>query len=812
MKKNALSLFTLFLYSFIAWGQPFAVEANLQLQAPLTPYLSDIVSGAPSKIQVQLLLRDDDELAYSARLHFTISGQGISIRTRQDITPPPIFLDYNVPLLLSRIDLFDYFQVEQLEFQGISTQDFLQHGGRLPEGVYNICVEVLDYNRFQGAAVSNQACTVVELSELDPPLIISPVAEVSQQEAQNILFQWVPQHLGNFPVNYQVRLWEQREGLSVNQTLQQTLPLFETQQLGNTSFLYGVDAPPLFQGQSYILQVQAQDILEQQQFKNDGRSQHLVFQYGLGTASTLASADDPCTNVPISLTASNIRMDGFRAHWEALTGVDQYAFSLAEDSAFLFPILDYQAIPVIDNYYEVSGLEEGIYYYRIQAIYADCASPFSSVIRVRLGQGCLPLSEDSSEYSCGTVTDPASFESGSLMEYLRVTDTIRAHDFKVVLEQVNGRGYFSGQGYVQVPYLQQARVNVQFQDIQVDEYCRLVAGKMEVTGAGLAIISTDLAATMDSILGALEVLEAGLAEVESILDDAADFLAELEDIEDYLANGQSVLENLLHLQEHFPYLPPSTIDAIQAAIDCLKKAQNATDFEDCKAQMLAAIDQLKAAMTTLYAAEYRVNFGPLSPRQFGFDSLRHAAQAEWYNKIPIAQTDYWVPWQSLPAQQPAQVRAWAPSQATFPADIQFKDGLKQEIPSMASPAASDKTLQLQGQGHEQHQTVYALQPYQDSLGQAQVHIAGQLNLISYTPKTVKVVLVPVNGTQYPYSVEALHQQLDHIFGQAIVDIDLSIHPNFPLPGFDNQMDSVSSGFLANYTCLLYTSPSPRDRG
>lgn len=799
MKKNALSFFAFFFYSFIAWGQPFAVEANLQLQAPLTPYLSDIVSGAPSKIQVQLLLRDDDELSYSARLHFTISGQGISIRTRQDISPPPIFLDYNVPLLLSGLDLFDYFQLDQLEFQGISPQDFLQQGGRLPEGVYNICVEVLDYNRFQGAAVSNQACTVVQLSEWDPPLITSPLTDVPQQAAQNILFQWMPQHIGSFPVSYRFRLWEQRDGLSINQILQQTLPLYETQQLSNTSLLYGTDAPLLYAGQSYIVQVQAQDILGQQQFKNEGRSQHLVFTYGSEAINTLANDDDPCTIRPQSLAASALTIDGFIAHWEALPNVDHYAFSLAQDSAFLFPVLEYQDLPLIENQYRVQGLEEGTYYYRIRAIYENCESPFSTVIPVRLGQGCLPLGEGMSEYSCGTATEPINFEPGSLLEYLRVEDTIRAHDFKVVLQDVSGRGNFSGQGYVQVPYLQQTRVNVQFEGIKVDEYCRLVAGKMEVTGAGLAIISTDLAATLDSILAALDVLEAGLAEVEDILEDAADFLAELEDIEDYLANGQSVLENLLHLEEHFPYLPQEATDAIQAAIDCLKNAQNATDFEDCKAQMLAAIDQLKTAMENLYDADYRVNFGPVSPPQFGFDSIRHTAQAELYNKIPIAQTDYWVPWQSLPSQQTGQVKAWSPSQSTFPEDIQFKDGLKQEIPSMASPAVSDKTLQLLGQNHEQNQTVYALQPYQDSLGKEQVHIAGQLNLISYTPKTVKVVLVPVNGTQYPYSVEDLHQQLDHIFGQAIVDIDLSVHPNFLLPEFDNQMDSVHSGFLANYT-------------
>ncbi|MEZ5042543.1 MAG: fibronectin type III domain-containing protein [Saprospiraceae bacterium] len=797
MKKYALSFFIFFMLHLAAPAQPFAVDVQLHIHTPISPYLEEWVSGAPSKLRLVLVLRDDDEMAYEARLRFSISGQGISIRTRDDVAPPPLFLDYNLPLVLTGMELLDYFSPEQLQFQGISPATYLQQGGKLPEGVYNICVEVLDYVRFQGAAVSNQACVVVEMAELDPPLIISPAEVVAPQALQNVLFQWVPQHVGAFPVDYRIRLWERREGLSINQILEQTLPLYESQQLGATSLLYGAAAPALSPGQQYLLQVQARDVFDQQHFKNQGFSQVLVFTYGQAVNATTANS---CSLAPRAYPPTALQATGFSARWQALDGVDHYALSLAQDSAFLLPLTEYQSISVSDTSYTFQGLaEEAVYFYRVQAIHADCASPFSNAIKVRLGNRCLPLGDHLPDYSCGNTLDNTDFQPGPLVEHLQTGDTIRAHDFQVILQAVVGQGHFSGQGYVQVPYLHQARVNVQFEDIKVDEYCRLVEGKIEVTGAGLALISQDLAASIDSILGALEVLEAGLTEAQAILEDASVFLAGLEDIGAYLANGQSVLDNLLHLEQHFPYLSPAALEAIKAALDCLKRAGSAADFEACKAQTLAAIDQLKAAMITLYEADFRVNFGPLSPQQYGFDSLQYPDHEKLYQQLPIAQTDYWIAWQSIPKQQTAQVKVWAPAQSSFPANILFKDELKQAIPTTASEQAEARVLQLQGKSQEATQTIYALAPYQGSLGHDQFHIAGQLNVITYEPIKLKVVLVPVNGASYPYELASLENQLQQIFGQAIVEVDLALHPGLQVPEFSGSMADVPSGFLANYT-------------
>lgn len=798
MEKIALSFTLVWLRLGLLLGQPYAVDATLQLRAPVTPYLEDLTQAIPSPLQLTLFLNDDDEQAYPVRLHFSISGQGINIRTPTDISPPPILLDYGIPIQLSGAELIDYFLPEQLEFQGITPIQYSQNGGRLPEGIYNICVQVLDYQRFQGAPISNQSCQVVEMAELQPPQILAPYGAVQKAQAQNLLFQWLPQHIGNFPTQYTLRLWEMRPGLSLTQVRQQTLPIFEQVVGPSTTFLYGLDAPPLLPGTNYLVQVQVEDLLAQHHFTNNGHSELVQFTYGVVASNNTAIApDDPCA---IMLAVSKPQSPDFTLRWNSIPSTESYLLSVARDSQFQEVMPGFEALPTVDTFYRLQGLpEDGLVYLRVEALTNDCPPITSNPVSFFLGKGCLPLPDEELAYVCGTATDPTN-PSGSnpLIQELQIEDTIRAHDFQVIVQEIQGRGRFSGEGYVFVPYLEQARVNVEFSNIEVDEYCRLVSGKMEVTGAGLAVISEDLAATIDSILNALEILDAGLAEVESILEDAADFLAELEDIEDYLANGVNVLENLLHLEEHFPYLPPDAIKAMQEALDCLKAAQSAAEFEDCKAQMLAAIDKLKAAMEALYDADYRVNFAALDKQQFGFDTIRHPAQTNLYNKIPIADTDYWVPWQSIPSQGMASVKATAPSQTPFPGAIEFRNQLKQEISHTQSPLPYSRHLQLNGSGHQQTETIYALQPYQDSLEQDQLHIAGQLNLISYAPTTLKVVLVPVNGTQYPHNIDTLRARLQSIFSQAIVNVELQTHPGLNIPAFDNLLDSVPSGFLANY--------------
>lgn len=798
MERIALSFILVWLRLGLLIAQPYAVDASLQVHGPNTPFLADLTQVYPSRLQLNLLLRDDNEQSYPVRLRFSLSGQGIHIRTKEDVVLPPLLLDYGLPLQLTGPDLIDYFLPEHLELQGLDPLFFLQNGGKLPEGVYNLCVEVLDYQRFQGAPISNQSCQVIEMATLPPPQIIAPVGAIATSANPNLLLQWIPQHLGNFPVQYTLSLWEMRPNLSVSQIRQQTAPLFEQMVGPSTTFLYGPEAPPLQLGTSYLLQVKVEDLLAEHHFTNEGYSELAVFQYGNGEGGIDDSASPPSCTFELKMTKP-VGTD-LTVRWNSIPYVDSYTLRLARDSFFHEPVADFEIQSPLDTFYKLQGLpEDGLFYMQVEALSHSCPPTYSDPISFSLGEGCLPLPVEDQSYACGTATDPTTLlATNQVIQVLQIEDTIRAHDFLVVIQKIQGTGRFSGEGFVSIPYLKEARINVEFSHIEVDEYCRLVKGKMRVTGTGVALITEDLATTLDSLLFALEVLDAGLAEVEAVLEDAADFLSTLEDIEDYLANGQGVLENLLHLEEHFPYLPPNVIQAIQDALACLKAAQSADDFADCKAQMLAAIAELKKALQALYDGDYRVDFTSGDHSSFGFDTLRHAAQAHLYQNIPIANADYWVPWQSIPSQGLAQVQAKVHSEDLFPTSIEFKNEQKQSIAASEASSPQARLLQLKGKRHEQVETIYALQSYQDSLQQTQVHIAGQLKVISYDPIPLRVVLVPVNGTQYPYDIDTLKVRLQTIFSQAIVNVELQTHPGLHIPEFDGRLDSVPSGFLANY--------------
>ncbi len=338
------------------------------MRPPFPPYLEALSNGFPPSLAIQLLMQDNRETNYPVSLRFYINGEGISIQTSPDFRPSPILLDYGIPTSIQQEVLAAYFLPENLFIQGINQNTYLQSGGKLPEGIYNFCVEVIDQVRLQGAPLSNQACTVVELSELDPPIFTFPLSEAHVPTNSAILFQWVPQHIGAFPVQYTFRLYEQNEALSIAQILTFTTPVYETTSAA-TSFLYEQDKPPLTPGKEYLTQVQIQAVLEDQHFKNQGYSAVSAFVFGDDS-----DLGPPKCQLNIkTLLPSDINASGFTAQWLATPDAAAYEITLSEDSLFTQLVLNDQFLSVTDTFIRVSGLPPSKWYYsRLRARAGDC--------------------------------------------------------------------------------------------------------------------------------------------------------------------------------------------------------------------------------------------------------------------------------------------------------------------------------------------------------------------------------------------------------------------------------------------------------
>ncbi len=296
MKKPLLLYGILFLAwlstGYSALGQVYPSTVHVQLKPPHSRYLSDYYAPTADNLKVTLVFNDYTEPFWEIKLRMRIESSSVHIQTVQGYTPQqPITMIPGVPLALSGPELENYFDYRNINLQGISVQS-LQQNGRLPEGLYTFCFEVLDYNT--GKVLSRKSCANVWLTLSDPPRIISPAcgATLSPQVTQHN-FQW---QLFNTPVpnaagmEYKLFVYEMPDPNGNPLTALTNgnfLQVFESDYLQTPYFLYDLAAPLLEPGKRYFYRVQAIDPEGKTTFKNHGFSEVCSFYYGYPENGTI---------------------------------------------------------------------------------------------------------------------------------------------------------------------------------------------------------------------------------------------------------------------------------------------------------------------------------------------------------------------------------------------------------------------------------------------------------------------------------------------------------------------------------------------
>ena len=465
VKTFARCIFILLgLMPFVCYGQNYPVTSNLQVISPLTPVVEEWGNSFPNKIFYTVTLNDDDEPSYQVRLRITISGGGITLKTREDFTPTAINLNYGQPLLLSGPDLADYFSLNNLSAQGISFGDILQTGGRLPEGLYTICIEAYDYFRFNEAPVSNQSCTISTLEELDPPIIISPEGPTDPLQPQNLVFQWQPLHIGSFPIEYTLRLYKVQEGLTYDQIISATTPVYETQQNNATTFLYGAPEPVLEQGSEYLILLSSRDLNGMQVFKNNGISEFKTFTYGAPCDAPVAAAIESST--PSSITLS----------WSTAANSNNGSFVVSYRNAEIPEANWYEDQIDQGTFHTITGLMPGTAY-EIR-VSSWCGEEVQSSW-LTVGEGITEEETEAfPEYECGeaVVIPPAT--AGIPLINASIGEEFIVNGFHLLLDEVTGStGTFSGYGRIKIPFSNKV-IRVEFNNIQVNNNRIMYGGEV----------------------------------------------------------------------------------------------------------------------------------------------------------------------------------------------------------------------------------------------------------------------------------------------------------------------------------------------
>lgn len=226
---------------------------------------------------------------------------------------------------------------------------------------------------------------------------------------------------------------------------------------------------------------------------------------------------------------------------------------------------------------ELTGLQTGtIYEYTIAANCFGANTSFTYDDDFEIERESL----DNEFYECGVDTGIVDLSNLMPLSDLIQGDEVTIGDFKVIMDEVHGwGGNFNGTGYIPIPYLNMARINVKFSDIIVNDEYIVVDGEMVVTGIGVALLDDKAAAILDDILNVLNT-------VDDVLEFAEDIITSIEEATAMFAE----------------YLPANIITDLENAKQALEAAVasgNPSDITAAQAQLQTASDNYKTALSQL---------------------------------------------------------------------------------------------------------------------------------------------------------------------------------------------------------------------
>lgn len=264
----------------------YPVESKMVITPPYSLFLTDYAT--PGKISATLTLMDPLKVGYKikARLVIKSPDKGVIIKTKPG--SEIVFdkgLDFGVPTPVSLLDMQTLFDFKNLDITPVSV---LTNGGRLPEGLYFMNLEIIDGNISTEVLVSNVnlGAQLAWITLNDPPFLNFPANKktITPLNPQNIVFQWTPRHIQSLNSEagtvYTFRLIEVAPNQNPYQAfLSTSSPVFEVKDIQFPYYNLTQLDLQLVDGKQYAWQVQATTRGGKDMFKNEGLSEVFSFYY-----------------------------------------------------------------------------------------------------------------------------------------------------------------------------------------------------------------------------------------------------------------------------------------------------------------------------------------------------------------------------------------------------------------------------------------------------------------------------------------------------------------------------------------------------
>jgi len=172
---------------------------------------------------------------------------------------------------------------------GINETEFRQ-SAKLPEGMYTVCIQVMDYRR-RDVMLANEHCSMAVLQFNNPPTNVFPACEqplVVMGDMQSVKFQWQANHDRSLMTQYRLTVVEVSEGINPNDAINgASTPMLDGELINTNYFTYGPEQLPFEHGKTYAYRIDIYDETGFTTFENEGFGEVCSFTYGAGVGGTI---------------------------------------------------------------------------------------------------------------------------------------------------------------------------------------------------------------------------------------------------------------------------------------------------------------------------------------------------------------------------------------------------------------------------------------------------------------------------------------------------------------------------------------------
>ncbi|WP_131494904.1 fibronectin type III domain-containing protein [Flavobacterium sp. MEB061] len=498
-KLHLLVFFVCALIGFSSNAQTFPVTISTQILQPSPIYLSNYADATTinSPIKLQLVLNDLTISNRQVRLKIYFQGNSISFASNDFVVGArPLYLEGGFPLQLTNVDLAPYFEYQNI--LGINPNQYAQP---LPEGVYNISVEVYDFATNKKLSKKTAVTTIIFQNE--PPFLNLPLngASIMQQNIQNIVFSWTPRSINVSNVEYEFSLVEIWDNYTPVQNAFAYSPPLYTTTTRNTTLQYGITEPQLIPGKKYAWRIKAKAILGAEEigvFKNNGYSEIFSFTYEVF-----------CT-APLSIATSGVSQDQAKITWSGSIDNYDYQVNYREKNS-----RDWYKLVTPRETINISNLKPNTTYEYTVGSSCDVGKYTHSTIHE-----FTTLAQDEIAFAgCGIQPDPNDLKNKNPLPSLFPNDVVTAGDFPIVVIKATGsNGNFTGEGYVTLPFLEKFRKLIDAADAaggsNIGKFSRI---RITFNNIG---VNTDFKLISGEIVASYDPDWGGMADLDGVVNDA----------------------------------------------------------------------------------------------------------------------------------------------------------------------------------------------------------------------------------------------------------------------------------------------------